>query len=60
MKYLYLYENFKTICKCGWSWKVEKSDDRPYWCHKCGYDNTDGKYYMEDLKSWKKENNIKD
>ena len=46
----------EVSCKCGWVWKMESDDDRPYWCHKCGYDNKKGKYYKKDLKEWKKIN----
>lgn len=58
MKYLRLFEyhNEQITCKCGWSWKKELDDNRPYWCHKCGYDNKENKYYKEDLKEWKKLN----
>jgi hypothetical protein len=48
--------NNKVTCKCGWVWEIESDDNRPYWCHECGYDNKKGKYYKEDLKEWKKVN----
>ena len=53
--YIKLFEEYNSSikCKCGWSWDIESSDKRPYWCHKCGYDNKEGRYYKEDLKKWK-------
>lgn len=61
MRHIRLYEKFEVSCKkCEWSWKPEKSDERPYWCHNCGYDNSDNKYYPEDLLKWRKENGIID
>jgi len=49
------YNNKKDVeCQhCLWTWDIEPDDDRPHWCHNCGYDNSDGKFYHEDLKKWK-------
>ena len=47
----------KVICdKCKWSWETEKSDNNPYLCHKCGYDNKLKKYDLLSFNKWKKEN----
>ena len=52
------FENFskKVECdNCQWSWEIETDDNRPYWCHKCAYDNSNGKFYHKDLEKWKEE-----
>jgi len=41
---------------CSWSWEVEKSDDKPYLCHKCGYDSNLKDFDMISLNKWKEEN----
>jgi len=53
--YIKLFEEYNSSikCKCCLSFDIESSDKRPYWCHKCGYDNKEGRYYKEDLKKWK-------
>jgi hypothetical protein len=31
----------KVICdNCGWSWDLKDGGEKPYLCHKCGYDNS--------------------
>jgi hypothetical protein len=48
----------KVICtKCDWNWYIESDDKRPYFCHRCGYDNKLNKYDIPALKKWQKENN---
>lgn len=47
----------KIVCPpCGWEWEKENDDDRPYLCHKCGYDMEIEEYDMEALKKWEEEN----
>ena len=46
------------ICNnCSWSWDLESDDDKPYLCHKCGYDSELGDFDMESLHQWEKDNN---
>jgi hypothetical protein len=42
---------------CSWSWDLEPDDDKPYLCHKCGYDSKLGDFDMKSLHQWEKENN---
>ena len=42
---------------CSWSWDLESDDDKPYLCHKCGYDSKLGDFDMESLHQWEKDNN---
>ena len=58
MKHLKLFENFNDeadveCTHCYHAWYIEPNDDRPYWCHNCGYDNKDGNFYYEDLEKWR-------
>lgn len=49
MEYIKLFEDYNKVdCKCGWSWNIDTDDTNPYLCHKCGYDNKEGKYYKEE------------
>ena len=41
---------------CSWSWKIEKDDNHPFLCHKCGYDSELGDFNMVSFNKWKKEN----
>lgn len=43
---------------CNWSWGIEPDDNRPYLCHKCGYDSQLGDFDEEGLNQWEKENNL--
>jgi len=55
------FEEFKSkvICsKCDWSWQIESEDERPYFCHKCGYDNKLKEYDIPALKKWQIENDF--
>jgi len=46
-----------VTCKnCDWKWDIEKDDENPYLCHKCGYDNKKNKFDHKALKKWKDEN----
>jgi len=46
------------ICKnCSWRWVIEKNDENPFLCHKCGYDSQIGDFNMDTLKKWEKDNN---
>lgn len=48
----------ECTCKnCGWNWVIEKNDNHPFLCHKCGFDNELNEFDMASLKLWKKENN---
>ena len=42
--------------KCEWGWKIEKEDENPYLCHKCGFDSKLNDYDIPALKKWQKEN----
>ena len=42
---------------CNWSWDIEEDDTDPSLCHKCGYNSELGKFDMESLRQWEKENN---
>jgi hypothetical protein len=42
---------------CNWRWDIEKDDTDPSLCHKCGYNSELGKFDMESLRQWEKENN---
>lgn len=43
------------VCEnCFHSWKKESSDNDPYLCHICGYDNKKGVFRVDDLKKWQK------
>ena len=34
--------NKNIICdNCGWSWNLSEGGDDPYFCHKCGHDNSE-------------------
>ena len=47
----------KVECpNCKWNWEIESADDRPYLCHKCGYDSELGDFDEVALKQWKEEN----
>ena len=47
----------KVECpNCKWNWEIESDDDRPYLCHKCGYDSELGDFDEVALKQWKEEN----
>jgi hypothetical protein len=53
------YKNMgdKVECpKCKWNWEIESDDDRPYLCHKCGYDSELGDFDEVALKQWKDKN----
>ena len=39
-------------CKCGHSWKKEKSDKHPYLCHSCGWDQEQDEYNLKELKKF--------
>ena len=62
------FENFNdggkmkdVTCKnCDWKWDIEKDDENPYLCHKCGYDNKKNKFDHKALKKWKDENPYKE
>ena len=41
---------------CSWSWKIEKDDNHPFLCHKCGYDSDLNDFDMFSFMKWKKEN----
>lgn len=41
---------------CSWIWKIEKDDNHPFLCHKCGYDSELGDFNMVSFNKWKKEN----
>lgn len=41
---------------CDWDWEIKPDDNRPYLCHKCGYDSKLGDFDEEALNQWKKEN----
>lgn len=43
---------------CNWKWEIEKDDEHPFLCHKCGYDSELGDFDMESLEKWEKENNF--
>ena len=43
-----------TCQNCFHSWDIKKSDDSPYFCHCCGYDNKNKDFDLEKLKSWMK------
>ena len=38
---------------CNHSWEIEVDDDRPYFCHNCGYDAQSQKVDLVGLKNWK-------
>ncbi len=38
---------------CNHSWEIEVDDDRPYFCHNCGYDAQSQKVDLAGLKNWK-------
>ena len=42
---------------CHWSWEIEKEDNHPFLCHKCGYDSKEGDFDIASFNEWKKENN---
>lgn len=42
--------------KCKWSWEIEKNDEHPYLCHKCGYDSKLKEFNIKEYNKWKKEN----
>lgn len=45
-------------CKnCNWEWEIERDDEHPFLCHKCGYDSQLNDFDMESLEEWEKENN---
>lgn len=49
----------KVECpNCGWDWEIESDDDRPYLCHKCGYDTTLNDFDIDALDTWKKNNKL--
>jgi hypothetical protein len=51
----------ENVCNnCSWSWDIESDDDKPYLCHKCGYDNKLGRFDMVSFNRWKSLNDIKD
>lgn len=41
-----------TCQNCFHPWEITKSDDSPYFCHRCGYDNKKKDFDLEKLKSW--------
>ena len=47
-----------TCPKCDHSWDIEKSDEDPYLCHDCGYDQSTGEYEFDKLASWEKANSV--
>ena len=49
----------KVECpNCKWNWEIESADDRPYLCHKGGYDSELGDFDEVALKQWKAENGV--
>lgn len=46
-----------VVCdKCNWKWDIEKDDENPYLCHKCGFDNKLKKYDYKSYNAWKNKN----
>lgn len=44
----------KIKCKCGHSWVEEKTNQHPFLCHMCGWDQKNKKYNNKELfKFWK-------
>ena len=42
----YLFADNMVKCeKCGWQWDIKDGGDKPYVCHKCGYDNSPQKQF---------------
>lgn len=42
-----------TSCQnCLHHWDIKKSDDSPYFCHDCGYDNKKKEFDLDKLKKW--------
>ena len=41
--------NVVTCDSCNWHWDISDGGNKPYMCHKCGYDNTP---ISEDLRKW--------
>lgn len=48
-----------TCQKCFHYWNVKKTDDSPYFCHDCGYDNNKKEFDLDKLKKWMKKNSEK-
>lgn len=45
------------VCpKCNWKWNIEKKDENPHLCHKCGFDNMLKKYDYKSYNKWKNKN----
>jgi hypothetical protein len=43
------------ICKnCFHSWEIDGSDENPYFCHVCGFDNKELVFKIKELKDWQK------
>lgn len=55
-KYYMNFSNEIECPNCSWSWEIEKSDDKPCLCHKCGYDSNLKDFDMISLNKWKQEN----
>lgn len=43
---------------CNHSWEIEVEDDRPYFCHNCGYDAQSQKIDLVGLDYWRQSNGI--
>lgn len=43
-----------TCQNCFHHWDIKKSDDSPYFCHTCGYDNKEKEFDLDKLKKWMK------
>jgi len=42
-----------VLCQnCFHKWDIKKSDDSPYFCHDCGYDNKKKEFDLDKLKNW--------
>jgi hypothetical protein len=51
--------NISISCpKCNHGWTIDDNDEDPYLCHNCGYNKLEGKYELDKLAKWKKENDV--
>ena len=47
-------KNYVVCQNCFHLWDIKKSDDSPYFCHCCGYDNKKKEFDLDKLKNWMK------
>lgn len=43
---------------CDWDWVMTTDDDKPYLCHKCGFDSHLGDFYEKGLQQLEKQNQL--